>query len=212
MPRAVLAAALVSAGGGGHPPRGERLGRLALRLSNGENFATTLCGARVVAEGKRVLIGREPGDLRRQAVADVALAAGQPGVWDGRYQITVAEPGWTVTAALARLGALSEADRAVVNTVPAWARGALPVLVRSDVLIRDDRPAPVLAWRTAEVLALAPRRLELALTALGMGETTQETDLFRPVHGEMPPTDLFSRSDYQAARVSDAAPRDRGPK
>ena len=61
------------------------------------------------------------------------------------------------------------------------ARGGLPVL------IRDGQEAPILAWRKATVRALGGRRLGLAL-----GETTQEADLFHPMHGETPPTDLFS--------------------
>ena len=76
---------------------------------------------------------------------------------------------------------LSMADRRVVAGLPAAARGGLPVL------IRDDEDAPVLAWRAADVRALAAGRLALAL-----GETTQESDLFQAMHGETPPTDLFS--------------------
>jgi len=194
--RTVLAAAIVCAGGGDQPPRGDRLDRLASRIGAGEDFTATLAGARIVAEGERVMIGREPGDLRRRPAPDLGLEPGRAAVWDGRYEIAVSEPGWSVTSAAGRLAGLSDADRAVLKAVSAWARGAIPVL------IRDDRAAPVLAWRAAEVLALGPRRLELALSALESGETTQETDLFRPVHGETPPTDLFSRSDHQAARVS----------
>ena len=206
VPRAVLAAAIVCAGGGDQPPRGERLEQLASRIGAGEDFTATLAGARIVAEGEKVLLGREPGDLQRHPVPDVQLEPDRPAVWDGRYEITASEPGWTVTAAAGRMGGLSDADRALLKTATAWARGALPVL------IRDDGSAPVLAWRGAEVVALGPRRLDLALSALGLGETTQEADLFRPVHGETPPTDLFSRQDHQAAPVPDAAPRDRGPK
>jgi tRNA(Ile)-lysidine synthase len=88
-----------------------------------------------------------------------------------------------------RLNRLSDADRAVVATVPAWARGALPVL------IRDDGDGPVLAWRKAEVRALAPRRLALFLKSIS-GETPQEADLFRTIHGETPPADLFSHKDH----------------
>ena len=194
--RTALAAALVCAGGGDQPPRGDRLDRLASRIGAGEDFTATLAGARIVAEADRVRIGREPGDLRRRPAPDLELEPDRAAVWDGRYEITMSEPGWSVTSAAGRLAGLSDADRAVLKTVPAWARGAIPVL------IRDDLAAPVLAWRAAEVLALAPRRLELALSALGSGETTQETDLFRPVHGETSPTDLFSRPDHQAARVS----------
>ncbi|CAN5252843.1 tRNA lysidine(34) synthetase TilS [soil metagenome] len=190
-----LASARVCAGGASQPPRGERLTQLADRLASGDDFTATLFGARIVADGESVVIGREPGDFRRRATPDVRLEPGAPAVWDGRYELTATGPGWTVTSANGRLAALSDADRAILRGVPPWARGAMPVL------IRDDGTAPVLAWRRAEVRALAPRRLELALSALGMGETTQESHLFRPVHGETPPTDLFSRPDHEPARV-----------
>lgn len=182
---AVLAAAVVSAGGGTRPPRGDRLSALSARIAGGEDFTASLAGARILAEAGAVLIGREAGDFRRRPAPDLALPPGRPAVWDGRYAIIAREAGWKAVPALGRLASLSAADRAVVGAVPAWARGALPVL------IREDRPAPVLAWRMAEVRALAPRRLDLALAALGLGETTQETALFRPVHGETPSTDLF---------------------
>lgn len=175
-----LAAVLVCVSGGEAPTRGDRLQRLAERLNAGDHFTATLAGARVEAIGENVIIGREAGELRRHPVPDIALQPGEPEVWDGRYEITAHEPGWSVTAALGRLNALSGADRTIVNTAPSWARAALPVL------IRDGRDAPVLAWRAAEVRALAPRRLSLAL-----GETTQESDLAGTIHGETPPPDLF---------------------
>lgn len=173
-----LAAVLLCASGSGRPPRRDRLDSLIARLTAGEAFTATLSGTRIAATGDCVLIGREPGEMRRRPAADVALRPGVPAVWDGRYEIAARHPGWTVTAALGRLNALSAADRAIVNTVPAWARGALPVL------IRDDGTAPVLAWRQAEVRALGPGRLAL-------GETTQERDLAGTIHGETPPADLF---------------------
>lgn len=181
---AELAAVLRCASGTETPPRGDRLERLAERLKEGEDFTATLAGARIEARGATVLIGREAGELRRHAAADIALQPGVPAVWDGRYEITAREPGLSVTAALGRLNTLPKADRAIVNRVPAWARAALPVL------IRDGSDAPVLAWRAAEVRALAPRRLALAL-AEALGETTQESDLIGTIHGETPPPDLF---------------------
>jgi tRNA(Ile)-lysidine synthase len=196
MSKTVLASVLVCAGGGSQTPRGERLMQLAARLAANEDFTATLSGVRVVAQGETVLIGREPGDLKRRPAPDVRLEARRPAVWDGRYELTASEPGWTVTSAAGRLSALGDADRAILRGVPAWARGGLPVL------IRESGADPVLAWRRAEVRALAPRRLELALSASGSGETTQESHLFRPVHGETPPTDLFSRPDHEPARVS----------
>lgn len=178
----VLAVVLLCASGGAAPPRGDRLRRLAARLGEGEDFIATLCGARVEARGDRVVVGREPGEMRRHPSPDVALTPGEGAVWDGRYEITSSTPGLTVSAAAGRLDRLADADRAVLKTMAAWARGALPVL------IRDDGTAPVLAWRGATARALGPRRLALAL-----GETTHEGDLSRTIHGETPPTDLFSR-------------------
>ena len=181
---AELAAVLLCASGAEVPPRGDQLETLAVRLTSGDDFAATLAGARVEASGETVILGREAGEMRRRPVADIALQPGLPAVWDGRYEINVDTPGWTVTAARDRLNALSKADRAIVNTVPSWARAALPVL------IRDGGDAPVLAWREGGVRALAPRRLALALAGL-LGETTQESDLAGTIHGETPPPDLF---------------------
>lgn len=189
----LLAATLLSASGGSTPPRRDRLGRMMDRLRSGEDFHAGLAGARIEARGETVLVGREPGEFRRRAPGDVRLTPGQSAVWDGRYEIVIAEPGWTVTAAAGRLNRLSDADRAVVSGVPAWARGALPVL------IRDDATGPVLAWRKAEVRALSPRRLALFSGAAFRGagdETTQEAGLFGTIHGETPPADLFSHKDH----------------
>jgi len=175
-----FAVTLLCAAGHDRIPRSERLLALAERLARGDPFTATLSGARIDASSEPVLVGREAGELKRKSIADIALSTQAPAVWDGRYEITASEPGWTVTAALGRLNRLSKADRAIADTVPPWGRGALPVL------IRDGSDAPVLAWRVAEVRALGPRRLNLAL-----GETTQECDLHGTIHGETPPPDLF---------------------
>ncbi len=175
-----LALTLLCAAGHDRPPSAARLGALAKRIDAGQPFTATLAGARIEATADRVLVLREAGEFRRRPSAPLPLAPGQPAVWDGRYEITADKPGWSVVPALGRLSALSDADRAVVARSPAAARGALPVL------IRDSDPRPVLAWRRARVLALAPRRLKLA-----SGETTQEKDLADAVHGETPPPDLF---------------------
>ena len=180
----MLAAALLCAGGGAVPPRGERLERLRARLAAGEDFAAGLAGTRIEAAGPSVRLMREPGEMKRRPPESVTLTPGAAAVWDGRFEITAREPGWRVAAAAGRLAWLSEADRRVAAGLPAAARGGLPVL------IRDEGDGPVLAWRGAKVRALGVRRLSLAL-----GETTQESDLFHPMHGETPPTDLFSWKD-----------------
>ncbi len=199
IPAGTLAATLLCASGQVIPPRGQRLDHLVARLRSGESFTATLAGARIVADADRILIGRESGEWKRRPTSDLALAPGRPAVWDGRFEITVAAPGWRVTAAAGRLNQLAAADRTLLRAVPAWARAALPVL------IRDDGSAPVLAWRVAEVRALAPRRLALAL-----GETTQETDLVHAIHGETPPTDLFSGQDHNNGAAQSPS-RDREP-
>ncbi|MGO4410873.1 PP-loop family protein, partial [Brevundimonas sp. M-11_2] len=160
------------------------LAALRGRLAAGEDFVAGLSGARVEAAGATVRLMREPGEMRRRAPQSLTLTPGVPSVWDGRFEITTSEPGWRVEAVAGRLARLSEADRRAVARLPAVARGGLPVL------IGDDENGPILAWRVAHVRALAARRLALAL-----GETTQEADLFQPVHGETPPTDLFSWKD-----------------
>ncbi len=175
-----LAMTLLCAAGHDRLPRPDRLAALADRLRTGDPFTATLAGARIEVSSDRGIIGREAGELKRKPVAAIPLHPDIPIVWDGRYAITAREPGWSVTAALGRLNRLSKADRAIVDTVAPWGRGALPVL------IRDGSDAPVLAWREAKVRALAPRRLALAL-----GETTQECDLHGTIHGETPPSDLF---------------------
>lgn len=224
-----LAAAILSAGGGATPPRGGPLNTLLQRLTHndapGQDFIATLCGARLSVSDRDIWIGREPGELKRQNVPDIALTPGVAAVWDGRFEITTSEPGWIVTALSGRLKRLSDADRAIVMSLPAWARPTLPVLIRGDDPEDDPEMAPVLApilaWDRARVRTLAPWRLNLALsgrsrsiggaqTGSGQGETTQEADLFRTIHGETPPTALFSRQDHNNGAGS-SAPKDREP-
>lgn len=208
LPPNALAALLVSASGGHTPPRGERLSGLMTRLASGQDFIATLSGARVEAAGEQVRIAREPGEIRRRAIAPVELAPGVAAVWDGRIEVAVAAPGWRITAAEGLLNRLSDADRAALGLLPPWARGA------AAVLIRDDGTAPVLAGRIGQVRFLPPRRLTLALSGFGLafpGETTQEDGLFDGVHGETPTTDLFSVSTDEPA-PSKRAPKDRKPR
>ncbi|MGH7028774.1 tRNA lysidine(34) synthetase TilS, partial [Brevundimonas sp.] len=93
-----LAAALLCAGGGSVPPRGERLAALKARLAGGEDFVAGLAGARVEAEGARVRLMREPGEMRRRTPEALRLEPGVAAVWPGRFEITASEPGWRVEA------------------------------------------------------------------------------------------------------------------
>lgn len=187
LPASMLAAVLLCAGGGATPPRGDRLAALQARLADGEDFTSVLCGARVEASGAHVQTMREPGEWKRRPPAALALTPGRPAVWDGRFEIVTDQSGLRVEAAAGRLAQLSDVERAVLAPLPPAARAAAPVLI-------DPEGRPVLAWRGACVRALASRRLALALAAFG-GETTQEDGLFQSLHGETPPSDLFSEKD-----------------
>ena len=164
-----LAAALVCVGGGGTPPRGDRLARLVQRLRASEDFAATLCGARVEASGEAVVLMREAGEFLRRPSAPLVLMPGFEAVWDGRFAFTVRTPGWSVVPARGLLSALSAADRTMISALPAGTRGAFPVL------IRHAEAGPVLANPQVERRELVSERLSLALD-----ETTHEDDLNAP--------------------------------
>ncbi|MCO8018041.1 tRNA lysidine(34) synthetase TilS [Brevundimonas diminuta] len=187
LPASTLAAVLLCAGGGATPPRGERLAALQARLAGGEDFTAVLCGARIEASGALVRAMREPGEWRRRPVAPLDLTPGVAAVWDGRFEIVTDRPGLRVEAAAGRLAQLSDRDRAALCALPPAARAAAPVLI-------DSKGRPRLAWRAADVRALGLRRLALASTVF-TGETTQEDGLFQTLHGETPPSDLFSDED-----------------
>lgn len=179
-----VAAALVCAGGGDRPPRGDRLARVLARLRRGEDFTATLAGARLEAEGAVVRIAREAGEFRRRRGASTPLPADEEAVWDGRWAITAPGPGWRVGPATGRAAALPDADRARLKAVSAPARGARPVL------IRDGGGAPVLAGTEGQAHALVAERLALALDRM-----THERDLASPIHGATPRNHLFSGAD-----------------
>ena len=184
IPARALAAALVCAGGGDRPPRGDRLERILARLKAGERFTATLCGARVEAAGDHILVTREAGEFVRRPPSPLPLTAGVEAVWDGRWAITVAGPGWSVVPAAGRLGALTKADRARLDALPPAARGGRPVL------IRNDGTAPVLAGSVATARSLIEERLALALDRM-----THETELEPRAHGATPRNHLFSGAE-----------------
>lgn len=179
-PRA-LAAALVCGGGGDRPPRGERLAALLSRLRSGEDFVAVLAGARLEADGDRVRVGREPGELRRRGLSSVPLVPGEEVVWDGRWLVTAPEAGWSVAAAAGAMARLSDADRASLKPLPPAARAARPVL------IRNDPPAAVLAGSAGKAQALVGNRLARALDRM-----THESDPDAVFHGAAPRKHLFS--------------------
>lgn len=124
-----LAAALLCAAGTERPPRGARLTRLVERLRSGETFAATLAGARIEA-GEDVLVRRDAGETARGGLAPLALAPGETGVWDGRWEVSAGDAALTVTALKGRAAGLSPDQRAILAGVPAPARPSLPLILR----------------------------------------------------------------------------------
>ncbi len=174
-----LAAAMVCAGGGETPPRGRRLTALTERLRRPGAVVATLSGARITADGAGLAIHREAGEARRGGLARLSLNAGEPAVWDGRYEIAVDRAGLTVAPLKGLASALAAGDRALIASLPAAVRPCLPVLI-GDALER-----PVLAWRAARVRCLVPGRYFRAV-----GGSTQAGDLEAPTDGEMAPGSL----------------------
>jgi tRNA(Ile)-lysidine synthase len=127
----LLQAALTCASGAEAMARPARARDLVQRLQGGEAFAATLAGARLEAAAS-ILLCREAGEAARGGLQPLALEAGRAAVWDGRFEITAPEPGWTVRALSGHAGRLGQADRARLRAIPAAARPSLPVLSRAD--------------------------------------------------------------------------------
>ena len=133
-----LSCALTTVSGAPHPPRRDRLERLAGRLLGDDGRAATLGGCRVVPQRSALLVCREP----RAASQVLALAPGESALWDRRFLVSLgrgAGPGpylvrWLGTDGLARARAMARAAGAPLRTehVPPPARPALPALFDLD--------------------------------------------------------------------------------
>jgi tRNA(Ile)-lysidine synthase len=89
-PRALarfVAAACLCAAGTDRPPSRERVVRLAGRLTDAPPLVVSLAGARIEADAAQVRFRREPGEAARGGLKPLSLAAGETGVWDGRFEI-----------------------------------------------------------------------------------------------------------------------------
>jgi len=168
-PAAHVAAACLCAAGTTRPPRGERLQRLVARIRAGEDFTATLAGARIEAAGEAVSFFREPGEVRRVGpplVVEKALDPSQPVVWDGRWELTAAEPGLVVRALQGLAARLPAAQRQALKGFPPAARPGLPV-----VLAPDGTPTcPILA----EAKAVRARCLVVDRFEAATGRVDQE--------------------------------------
>jgi tRNA(Ile)-lysidine synthase len=124
--RAFVAAAALCAAGTARPPRGERLTRLAEALRGDAPVIATLAGARIEADGERIVWLREAGEMARHGVVRLEVRPGEAAVWDGRYEIRADRP-LAVQALGGRASRLAPAARAALMRLPARARGGLPM-------------------------------------------------------------------------------------
>jgi tRNA(Ile)-lysidine synthase len=122
-----LSAACLCAAGTDRPPARARVVRLAERLRGRQAFAATLAGARIEADDGQIRILREAGEAARGGLRPLTLAAGETGVWDGRFEITADRPMQIVSSAGLR-SQLSPADQQTLMALPARARDGLPVV------------------------------------------------------------------------------------
>ena len=144
-----LGSTVTTVSGAPHPPRMERLERLAERLLGDGGAAATLGGCRVVPRKGRVVICREPA-----AASEVrTLTPGQTALWDRRFLVSLHRSAGPGPFRVCRLGAdgmtqaraLARAAGIPLRTdcIPAPARPALPALFGLDGLLA----APHLGFR-----------------------------------------------------------------
>jgi tRNA(Ile)-lysidine synthase len=128
--RRFIALASVCAGGGDRRPATAHIARAAEALRGEAPVIATLAGARLDADACEVRVFREAGEAARGGLAAVALAAGPPKVWDGRFELTVEAGDVRRLAGLARR--LPADQQRALKAIPAAARGALPALLGPD--------------------------------------------------------------------------------
>lgn len=157
-----LAQAVACASGRSRLPTAAAVKAARARLGAGARQAS-LSGAVVSERDGVVVVTREPG---RRPPGDMALDPGELAVWDGRFEVQAAGPGWTIGLAAGRRARLSPEDRARLSALPAISRGAHPVLFRED----DTRP--LLASPAVTVRSIVAGRLRMAC-----GGVRREDDL-----------------------------------
>ena len=122
---ALVGIACVCAGGGDRLPDRQRLVRLTEALRSQRPVTMTLSGSQVLADQDTIRWVRTAGEVRRSRSEDLHLAAGNVGVWDGRYEVTAQAP-ISVRALAGHRADLSRSARRQLAHIPASARGALP--------------------------------------------------------------------------------------
>jgi len=79
-----LGRALMAVGGSPEPPRLNKLETLVEALRGDGARSRTLAGCRIVPEGRRIRLFREPG---RDGLPEMSLPPGQLGLWDRRFRV-----------------------------------------------------------------------------------------------------------------------------
>jgi tRNA(Ile)-lysidine synthase len=110
-------------------PASARVARIAAALQAAGPVVATLAGARIEAHEASVSIFREAGEAARGGLSPVR----PPAVWDGRFEIT---EGREVRRLAGLIRQLPPEEQAVLKDIPPAARGALPVLVDGDGVVR----------------------------------------------------------------------------
>lgn len=160
----LLSVACLCAAGGVRPPRRASVEQISARVAGTDDFTATLAGARIEVAGATVQILREAGEARRGRMAEAWLPAGQPIVWDGRFEFCAPTPGWRVAPLAGRLAQLDEADRQRLRSLSPAARRAWPALI-------DDQGRVRLEAHKLERESLVRERFEAAA-----GLVTREPD------------------------------------
>lgn len=132
----LISIACLCAAGGVRPPRRANVEQIADRAAGAGDFTATLAGARIEAVGPTVQILREAGEARRGGLAEVRLTAGQPLVWDGRFEICAPSRGWRVGPLAGRLSQLDADERRRLSAWPPAARRAWPTLIDDQGQVR----------------------------------------------------------------------------
>lgn len=158
LPGRLTAAACLCAAGSSQPPRGDRLARIQTLIVSAAGGVATLAGARIEAAGEVVRFMREPG---RGAAPVLDLATGLTGVWDGRFELAADRP-MRVAQLAGHMARLDPSERRALQTIPAKARGGLPVVIE-DRRVRCPALAPVAGL---EIRCLVSERLLAACGAI----------------------------------------------
>ncbi|HXQ15278.1 MAG TPA: tRNA lysidine(34) synthetase TilS [Caulobacteraceae bacterium] len=159
--RRLIGALALCAAGTARPPTPVALDRIAARIA-GDDFTSSLGGARIEGRGDRIQVFREAGESVRGGLQAADLPLGES-VFDGRFLVAAHRPGYRVTPLRGHAARLRGIERERLKAIPAPARGALPTLISPSGGVF----CPILAPHSAVAMApLGLARLEAALGAV----------------------------------------------